>query len=133
MRGLILLAHGARDPKWAAPFEATAEAVRRDHPGREVRNAFLEFMAPDLVAAGEALAHAGCTAVDVLPMFLGAGGHVRKDVPELLARLQAAWPAVHWQLHPTIGESPLLIDAMARIAGGLHAHAAPALAQESGA
>ena len=26
-RGLVLLAHGARDPAWATPFEAAAGAV----------------------------------------------------------------------------------------------------------
>jgi sirohydrochlorin ferrochelatase len=27
-QGLILFAHGARDPRWAAPFEAVAARVR---------------------------------------------------------------------------------------------------------
>lgn len=120
MRGLILLAHGARDPNWSGPFEEVLRRVRDACPGREVRNAYLEFMAPDLVQAGAELAAAGCHAVDVLPAFLGAGGHVRKDVPALMERLRAAHPDVHWTLHPAIGESPLLLDAMARIAVGLH-------------
>ncbi|MBQ0946571.1 CbiX/SirB N-terminal domain-containing protein [Ideonella sp. 4Y16] len=124
MRGLILLAHGARDPAWSRPFVELAARVRTEHPGREVRNAYLEFVAPDMVEAGAELARAGCHAVDILPLFLGAGGHVRKDVPALLQRLQADWPAVHWMLHPAVGESPLMIDAMARIAGGLHDAAA---------
>lgn len=42
--------------------------------------AFLEFMAPDLPAAG-AMAAAGCRQVTVLPLFLGAGGHVRGICP----------------------------------------------------
>jgi sirohydrochlorin cobaltochelatase len=57
--------------------------------------------------------------VDVVPLFLGAGGHVRKDLPELLARLQAAHPDVEWRLCPAIGEVPSVIDAMAHAA--LHA------------
>ena len=124
MRGLILLAHGARDPAWSRPFVELAARVRAEHPGREVRNAYLEFVAPEMVEAGAELARAGCHAVDILPLFLGAGGHVRKDVPALLQRLQADWPAVHWMLHPAVGESPLLLDAMARIASGLHDAAA---------
>ena len=35
------------------------------------------------------LVAAGCRAVDVVPLFLGAGGHVRKDIPVLMAQLQA--------------------------------------------
>jgi len=55
----------------------------------------------------------------VLPLFLGAGGHVRKDLPQKLQALQAAWPAVNWRLQPAVGESPLLVAAMAQIAAGL--------------
>ena len=79
-QGLILLAHGARDTAWAAPFEAVAARVRRRHAGVSVRLAYLEFMAPALGAAGAELAAQGCSRVTVLPLFLGAGGHVRKDV-----------------------------------------------------
>lgn len=116
LRGLILLAHGARDPAWARPFESVAQQVRTDAPGLLVRNAYLEFMAPSLVEAGLALAEAGCTEVAVLPVFLGAGGHVRKDVPQQLATLTERHPGVRWQLRPAVGESPLLVAALARIA-----------------
>jgi sirohydrochlorin cobaltochelatase len=116
MRGLLLFAHGARDPQWARPFEAVAERCRAVRGRDRVALAFLEFMAPDLVAAGDALVAAGCAAVDVVPLFLGAGGHVRKDIPVLMARLQAAHPAVTFTLRPTVGEAPALIDAMAAVA-----------------
>ncbi|SHN31814.1 sirohydrochlorin chelatase [Rhizobacter sp. OV335] len=118
-RGLLLFAHGARDPNWAAPFDDVAARVRLAHPGVPVALAFLEFMAPDLRTAGRQLAMQGCTHVDVLPLFLGAGGHVRKDLPELLAELAAAHPTVRWQLHPAIGELDTVIAAMADAAGQL--------------
>jgi sirohydrochlorin cobaltochelatase len=82
-------------------------------PALPVALAFLEFMAPSLTEAGAALAAQGCDAVDVVPLFLGAGGHVRKDVPELFARLQQAHPAVRWTLRPAIGEADGVIEAMA--------------------
>lgn len=116
MQGLILFAHGARDPRWAEPFERVAERVRALRPGQPVSLAFLEFMSPDLPAAGAALAQAGCTQVDVLPLFLGAGGHVRKDLPAQVDALRAAYPAVQWTLRAAAGESPLLVEALARIA-----------------
>ncbi len=80
-RGLLLLAHGARDPSWAAPFEAVAQRIRSREPGLSVELGYLEFMAPGLVGAGDTLAGLGCGHVDVVPLFLGAGGHVRKDLP----------------------------------------------------
>jgi sirohydrochlorin cobaltochelatase len=114
--GLLLFAHGARDPQWARPFEAVAARCRAQRGDQRVGLAFLEFMAPDLVAGGNALVAAGCTAVDVVPLFLGAGGHVRKDLPLLLARLQEAHPGVRFTLRPAVGEAAALVDAMATVA-----------------
>ena len=115
-RGLLLFAHGARDPRWAEPFEDVARRVRQREPAVAVQLAFLEFIAPSLREAGQALANSGCGRVDVVPLFLGAGGHVRKDLPALLAELAAAYPAVQWQLRRAIGECDSVIEAMARAA-----------------
>ncbi len=114
--GLILFAHGARDPRWAGPFEAVAAQVRAQAPGAAVRLAFLEFMAPTLPEAGAELAAAGCTGVAVLPLFLGAGGHVRKDLPLLMDGLRSAHPGVQFTLHPAVGEIDSVVAAMAGVA-----------------
>ena len=111
--GLLLFAHGARDPNWARPFEDVARRIRERAPAVAVQLCFLEFMAPTLLEGGARLAAEDCTQVDVVPLFLGAGGHVRKDLPELLAALAAAHPATRWQLRPPIGEADAVIDAMA--------------------
>ncbi len=128
--GLLLFAHGARDARWSAPFEDVAERVRRAAPMSAVRLAYLEFMTPTLFEAGAQLAADGCATVDVVPLFLGAGGHVRKDLPELFDRLRAAHPDVHWQLRQAIGEIDSVIDAMARAAlqlcGGVDSAEKPA-------
>lgn len=115
-RGVLLFAHGARDPRWAEPFEAVARHVRGHDATLAVQLAYLEFMVPNLRDAGESLVGAGCTRVDVVPLFLGAGGHVRKDLPALLEALAAAHPMVQWRLQRAIGEVESVIDAMARAA-----------------
>ena len=115
-RGLLLFAHGARDPRWSAPFEAVAAQARRADPALAVELAYLEFMAPTLREAGERLAARGCSSVDVVPLFLGAGGHVRQDLPLLLAELGALHPGVRWRLRPAIGEAPSVVAAMAQAA-----------------
>ena len=118
-RGLLLFAHGARDPRWALPFEDIAHRVAGLEPGVSVRLAFLEFMVPGLVDAGHALAAEGCARVDVVPLFLGAGGHVRKDLPLLLDQLRAVHPQVQWQLQRAIGEIDSVVAAMALAAATL--------------
>ena len=109
-RGLLLFAHGARDSRWALPFDAIVERVRGLAPQVPVQLGFLEFMTPSLVDAGRRLAAAGCDRIDVVPLFLGAGGHVKQDIPKLVA---AANPPVPVTVDPPIGEQAALIDAIA--------------------
>jgi len=118
-RGLILFAHGARDPRWAAPFEAVAARVRRQRPALQLRLAFLELMSPTLPEAGAELCAAGCRHIDVLPMFLGTGGHLRKDLPPMIEQLREAHPGVRWTLHTAIGEMDTVAQAMAAAAVAL--------------
>ena len=112
-RGLLLFAHGARDPRWAEPFEQVVQRVRQRDPALTVELAYLELMAPSLRDAGRSLVDFGCQRIDVVPLFLGAGGHVRKDLPVLLDELRAAHPGVQWHLRRAIGELDRVIDAMA--------------------
>jgi sirohydrochlorin cobaltochelatase len=112
-RGLLLFAHGARDPRWAEPFEAVAARVRSADAALQVRLAYLELMTPTLQEAGRDLALAGCDRVEIVPLFLGAGGHVRNDLPALQRELEAAFPLVQWRLRPAIGETEGVIAAMA--------------------
>jgi sirohydrochlorin cobaltochelatase len=122
-RGLLLFAHGARDARWSAPFEDVAARLRATASEVPVELAFLEFMVPSLAEAGARLAVAGCTVVDIVPLFLGAGGHVRRDVPELVAALQTTYPAIAWRLLPAVGETGEVIAAMAAAALRLAAEA----------
>ncbi|MDE2400687.1 MAG: CbiX/SirB N-terminal domain-containing protein [Burkholderiales bacterium] len=120
--GILLFAHGARDPAWAQPFLATAERLRQRVAAQgdtQVSLAFLEFMSPTLPQAGAALAAGGCTHVTVVPLFLGAGGHVRKDLPQLLSELAQQYPAVQWALSPAVGETEGVIQALADSAWAL--------------
>ena len=129
-QGLILFAHGARDPRWAAPFESVARQIRQQQPQLQLRLAYLELMVPSLQDAGAELCAAGCRQVDVLPMFLGTGGHLRKDLPPMIERLREVHPSVRWRLHEAVGEQPLVREAMAATALALLAQ--PDTAQGAG-
>jgi sirohydrochlorin cobaltochelatase len=118
-RGLVLFAHGARDPRWAAPFEAIADAVRSRTADVDVRLAFLELMSPDLPTVADALVADGCTRIDILPLFLGTGGHLRRDLPPLVDGIAVRHPQVQVTLRAAAGEAPEVIDALAAHAASL--------------
>jgi sirohydrochlorin cobaltochelatase len=115
-QGLLLFAHGARDPRWTRPFDEVIRQVRLQASDVEARLCFLELMSPGLLEAGRELAEEGCVRIDVLPMFLGMGGHVRNDLPKLLRELASQHPNVEWRLARPIGETVSVIEAMAMAA-----------------
>ena len=110
---LILFAHGARDPEWANPMRRVQAAVRQRVAEMPVELAFLEFMTPTLADCATALSADGATKIVVMPMFIARGGHLKRDVPELLAALQAAHPGVELTLGEVIGEQEIVVQAMA--------------------
>lgn len=70
-------------------------------------------MTPDLATAAGALVARGCRRIQIVPMFLGSSGHVRRDVPPQVEALRAQHPGVLFLLHDAIGEQPSVIKAMA--------------------
>jgi sirohydrochlorin cobaltochelatase len=110
--GIVLFAHGSRDRDWARPFEQLAASVssKVDAP---VRLAYLELMQPSLDDAIGSLVREGVTLIRVVPVFLGAGGHVKNDLPKLLASARSQHPKVVIELEAPIGEQPAVLDAIA--------------------
>ncbi|MGS0976337.1 sirohydrochlorin chelatase [Burkholderia glumae] len=112
--GIILFGHGSRDPRWMEPFERLAERVRAAHTLGPVSLAFLELMPPELADAVAAHATQGCAAITIVPVFVGQGGHVRRDLPELVEACRAAHPGIEIRCATAIGEDDAVLDAIAR-------------------
>jgi len=113
MKALVLLGHGARDPVWAEPLARVQAALTEARPDATVELAFLEFMKPTLAEAVDALAARGATRIDVVPVFLARGGHMRRDLPTLLDELRLRHPGCELRLAPVAGEAPGVVAAIA--------------------
>ncbi|MGI4777304.1 MAG: sirohydrochlorin chelatase [Janthinobacterium lividum] len=116
MRAVILFAHGSRDPRWRDPMEAVAQRMRAQEPQTAVLCAFLELAQPDLATAAAQMIADGARSLHVVPMFLGMGKHAREDLPELVAALRAAHPAVPVSVARAVGEENEVTELLARIA-----------------
>jgi sirohydrochlorin cobaltochelatase len=108
--GIVLLGHGSRDPEWKQPFEKIAVSLGKRLPAVPVFLAYLEH-GPSLEEAVAALAAKGALSIRVVPLFLGAGGHVKEDLPTLVAQAKRA--DVQLVLEKPIGEQPEVIEAIA--------------------
>lgn len=109
---LILFAHGARDPRWAEPFEAMRAALQSRDPGRRVELAYLELMSPSLIEVAAGLYAEGIRHARVVPLFLATGGHLRRDLPATVEAIGAALPGFTLDVQPPLGESPEMRDAI---------------------
>jgi sirohydrochlorin cobaltochelatase len=109
---LILFAHGARDPEWAVPFEKIRALVSSQRPDLVVELAYLEIMTPRLAEATDRVATSGVSDVTVAPLFMAQGGHLKDDVPRLLAEVERRHPDVKMRLLPAVGEVDALLNAI---------------------
>ena len=115
-KGIVLFGHGARNPDWARPMERAQAQLSERWPEYLVELGFLEFMTPDLVQAIDRLAERGARQITVVPMFLAQGGHVKKDVPELLATAREKHADCDIRLVQAVGEADSVLEAMAAYA-----------------
>ena len=113
-QALILFAHGARDPRWAEPFERLRAIAQAALPDTDVSLAFLELMSPRLPEAVAGLVQGGCVKVSLVPVFLGQGGHVLRDLPLLVDELRDAHPGLEISVAPAVGEDAAVLDAIAQ-------------------
>ncbi|SDL96270.1 sirohydrochlorin cobaltochelatase [Oryzisolibacter propanilivorax] len=113
---IILLAHGSRDPLWRRPVEAVQARLQAAQPDAVVRCAYLELCPPTLHDVVQELATQGIRRIAVVPLFLGAGRHVREDLPLTVEALARAHPALQLRLAPHVGEDERLLQLMADIA-----------------
>lgn len=113
MRAILLLAHGSRDPAWKTPFERLREKIVAQAPATPVENAYLEHSSPDVIEASKRLVQQGATSIEIVPLFLGPGGHVRSDLPRLAAAIRSAHVGVEVTVATPIGEVDSVIEAIA--------------------
>lgn len=113
MRAILLLAHGSRDPAWKAPFERLRDKIVARAPATPVENAYLEHTAPDVIEASRRLVERGATAIEIVPLFLGPGGHVRSDLPRLADAIRSVQVGVDVTIATPIGEADSVIEAIA--------------------
>ncbi len=101
---LVAVAHGSRDPLALPAALALLEAVRELRPRLDVRLGHLELNLPLLPDTLRATSGAAV----LVPLLLGRGHHVKRDLPAAAARAAHLDTAVAAPLGP----HPLLVEAL---------------------
>jgi sirohydrochlorin cobaltochelatase len=111
-RALVLFAHGARAASWAAPFERLRALAQARMPDAPVSLAFLELMEPRLPEHVAELAGQGISGITIVPVFLGQGGHLLRDLPLMVDALRERHPQLTIDVAGAVGEDPAVLQAM---------------------
>ena len=126
---IVLLGHGSRAPGWNAPLLAMQTDIAAQDPAVRVTCAYLDYLPPQLPDALSALvAEHAPTHILIVPVFLGAGGHVTEDVPRLVDAARQAHPHIHFHLSQNIGDRPELSALVAQLTLGDLQHCTAAAA-----
>jgi sirohydrochlorin cobaltochelatase len=110
---LILFAHGARNSQWALPFERLQQLIQAQRPELHVSLAFLELMQPRLPDVVQQLVQSGYAGITVVPVFFGQGGHLLRDLPEMVDALRTTYPDIVLNVAGTVGEDADVLNAIA--------------------
>ncbi|WP_227663385.1 sirohydrochlorin chelatase [Marinobacter halophilus] len=106
---IILLAHGSSDRRWCETFERLAAPTL--HSVEHSAIAYMELAEPSLETIVSQGKETGTLNFTIVPLFLAAGRHLRKDVPAMIEELENQH-GVSIKLADPIGQNPQLGDAI---------------------
>ncbi|MFJ4893151.1 sirohydrochlorin chelatase [Streptomyces sp. NPDC088788] len=105
---LVLAAHGSRDPRALSTVRALAERVRELRPHLTVRLGHIDVGDPTLSGTLASLGGGQGAGAVLVPLLLGRGHHVRRDLP----RAAAAAPGPPVRVAAPLGPHPLLVETL---------------------
>ena len=114
-RGIILFAHGSRDPQWRETFTRLERMIAGQAKGAAVRAAFLRDLEPGIFSVADDMAAGGCERITIIPMFLAAGAHSARDFPEIAGELERKHGGVVFEWTDVIGRWDETINALAGV------------------
>lgn len=76
---------------------------------------FLELASPNINQAIEKHIKNGFEVIEIIPLFLVPGKHVKQDIPQIILDLQKQHPSVSLNLQSFLGERPELLELLKKL------------------
>lgn len=113
MKAILYIGHGTRSKQGSEEVKDFIQRVieKINIPIQEI--SFLELTQPLIKEGFEKCVNRGATQITVIPLFLLAAGHIKQDIPQTIASLQARYPDVEVQVKDPFGVQVAILDAMA--------------------
>ncbi|MBT5855486.1 CbiX/SirB N-terminal domain-containing protein [bacterium] len=114
-KGLLIIVHGSRDPKWCQPFEDFVQNTSTRLKTDKVRLCYMELVSPTLETVVGDWVKEGLTHIQVIPFFMASGGHVDNNIPKIIREAQAKYPHIQIDQLPPIGEHSAVKESMINV------------------
>jgi len=108
---ILLVGHGSREPSGNEEIEAFAAEWRKRRPDDRIDVCFIEF-ADITLDAGMDKAAQGSERVIVVPLILGAAGHVKMEIPHHIAHARKHHPDVTFVMAKHLGAGSKVLQAL---------------------
>jgi sirohydrochlorin ferrochelatase len=105
---VLLIAHGSRESSANDDLHELAARLSAAKEYPIVEACFLELAKPDIPTGGDRCVARGATRVLMVPYFLSAGVHLRRDLTAARDELARRYPDIDFHLGPPLGPHPLL-------------------------
>jgi sirohydrochlorin ferrochelatase len=105
MKALLIIAQGSRSKDSNDEIRRLADRINENlGPAFGLAtSAFLGISSPHIDSAVADLVDEGATEIRVLPYFLSAGNHVKKEIPDAIREEKEKYPDVHFGILPHFG------------------------------
>lgn len=110
MEGILILAHGSKRQETEETLNSLVEKVRLKLGETIVYPSYLQFSEQNLEKGIEYLVKNGATDIKVIPLFLFAGNHVTKDIPEELAAIRDKYSNINIRMSRHLGDDDRIAD-----------------------
>jgi sirohydrochlorin ferrochelatase len=110
---VLLIAHGSRQQSANDDLHELARRLTAQGIYPIVEACFLELSNPDISTGGDKCVLRGANRVLMIPYFLSAGVHLRRDLTRARDELCRLHPAVDFRLGAPLGPHPLLDELVA--------------------
>ncbi len=113
MKAILYIGHGTRSIKGAEEAKRFVKQVMQRIDVEIQEMSFLELTEPLIKEGFRRCVEKGATEITVVPLFLLAASHIKQDIPQVLASLQADYPHVQVTVKDPFGVQGRILDAVA--------------------
>lgn len=110
--GVLIVSHGSPREEANLRFNQMVDRIVARLGAANVLASHFSIARPNIADRVAELAARGVRRVVLMPFFLGAGQHVRFDIPDLLEECRKKYPGLEFDMLPTLEGEPGLEDVL---------------------